>query len=194
MSKIKLLDQLLTKYKIWTLKLKGVVEDVENNILQKDSSNKLQEKLVSIATSSILVFLVTSVIGLFGVALGGAWMVVFFVIGWLLSRFINKIVFGSERKVEDLKDHEVQLLELLKSVQKSHESIRNNINNKTLVVNFTNYVELKKEFGKAVEALVDFDVSKLALKYRYKHPLIVKKYKVQVNRFEEIYANKKGRF
>lgn len=47
MSKIQLLDKLLMQYKKWTLRLKNSNTDIENNILQKDSADKLQEKLVS---------------------------------------------------------------------------------------------------------------------------------------------------
>jgi hypothetical protein len=193
MSKIHLLDNLLKQYKQWTLNLKNASDDIENNLLQKDSSNKIEEKLASIGISMVFVYIVTAIIGLFGVAIGGVWSVVFFVIGWVLSKLINKKIFGSERKIEDLKDDERELLNKLEQVIQTHVDIRSKINDKSIIVNFTKYPKLKSEFEAVVNALSTLNTSSLALKYRYKYPLVVKKYQAQVRRFDEIYANKRGR-
>jgi hypothetical protein len=71
--------------------------------------------------------------------------------------------------------------------------IRSKINDKSIIVNFTKYPKLKSEFEAVVNALSTLNTSSLALKYRYKYPLVVKKYQAQVRRFDEIYANKRGR-
>lgn len=193
MSKITLLDKLLSQYKLWTIKLRNASQNIENNILQKDSSNKLEEKIISIGISSILVYMGTAVIGLFGVATGGVGVILLFIIGWLLSRYVNKKIFGSERNIESIRDDEKLVLSKLKELEETHKKIRDEINTKRVVVNFTNYPNLKREFNVLVNLLVTYDTSSLALKYRYKHSYVTNKYKIEVSKFDEIYAHKIGR-
>ena len=120
-------------------------------------------------------------------------IIILFIIGWLLSKLINKKVFGSERKLENIKDDEKLLLNKLQEVETTHKKIRDDINNKAILINFTNYPNLKKEFEELVNLLVTYNAKHLALKYRYKHSYVSNKYKLEVNRFDEIYANKTGR-
>ena len=193
MSKITLLDKLLSQYKLWTIKLRNASQNIENNILQKDSSNKLEEKIISIGISSILVYMGTAVIGLFGVATGGIGVILLFIIGWLLSRYVNKKIFGSERNIESIRDDEKLVLSKLKELEETHKKIRDEINTERVVVNFTNYPNLKREFNVLINLLVTYDTSSLALKYRYKHSYVTNKYKIEVSKFDEIYAHKIGR-
>lgn len=193
MSKISLLDKLLSQYKLWTVKLRNASQNIENNILQNDSSSKIEEKVISIGISSILVYIGTAVVGLFGVATGGVGVIILFVIGWLLSKLINKKVFGSERKIENIRDDEKSLLSKLSELEETHKKIRDEINNKGVVVNFTNYPNLKRELNELVNLLTTYDTSNLALKYRYKHSYVTNKYKVEVSKFDEIYAHRMGR-
>ena len=186
MSKIQLLDELRSQYKIWTLKLRNASQGIENNILQNDSSSKLQEKIMSVGISSLLVYIGSAIVGLFGIATGGIGVVVLFAIGWLLSRFINKKVFGSERKIENIRDDEKALLAKLKEIEVKHKNIRDEMNSKALIVSFVHYPNLKREFNETVNLLLTYNSSALALKYRYKHVLVVNKYKLQVNRFDVI--------
>ena len=190
MSKITLLDSLLKEYRKWTLKLKSASQSIEDNILQKDSSAVLEEKVVSIVISSVLVYIVVGIVGLFGISVGGVWGVVVFAIGWLLSKAINKKVFGSERALESLKEDEKLLLEKLGRLNEKHEEIRKHPR-KTPVF-FTDYPLLKREFGNMIDKLLTYDASNLPLKYRYRHAYLVKKYQNEVNTFHKIYANKKG--
>ena len=191
MSKITLLDTLLSQYKLWTLKLANASKGIENNILQKDPSNKVEEKVVSIGISSILVYIGSTIVGLFGIATGGIGIVILFIIGWLLSKLINKKIFGSERKIEDIRDDEQVLLDKLKNLEITHKSIRDTMNQRNILVNFTNYPKLRREFNELINLLVNYDASCLALKYRYKHSYVTNKYKVEVSRFDEIYAHKR---
>ena len=193
MSKILILDKLLSQYKLWTIKLRNASQNIENNILQKDSSGKLEEKIISIGVSSIIVYIGSAIVGLFGIATGGVVVIILFIIGWILSKFINKIVFGSERKIENIRDDEKFLLNKLTEIETTHKNIRAEINNENMFVNFTNYPNLKREFNELVNLLVTYDSSHLALKYRHKHSYVSNKYKLEVNRFNEIYAHKTGR-
>ena len=193
MAKINLLDGLLKQYRLWTLKLHTASKNIEDNILQKDSSSKVEEKVISIAISSALVYIGSAVVALFGVSTGGGGFIVLFAIGWLLSKGINKKVFGDERKRESLADDEHALLAKLEALEQTHIKIRDGINNKTMPVFFTGYVVLKIEFDEMINRLLAYNTSHLALKYRYKHALLVKKYQQHEDHFHKIYANKKGR-
>jgi len=191
MYKINLLNKLINQYKIWTINLKYVTNSIKNNILQNDTSDALEEKIISIALSSIIMYLGTGFISLFGVSSSGFVAgAVLFGIGWLLSKYINKKVFGTPRKMEDLKDDEKLLLSILKHIIFTHENIRNKINNKSILVNFTDYPKLKQEFDDIMFRLNYFNASHLALKYRFKHKILVNNYKKQINEFHKIYANK----
>lgn len=192
MSKIVLLERLLKEYRIWTLKLKNASQNIEDNILQKDSSSMLEEKIMSIVISSVLVYIVVGVIGLFGVSVGGIWGIVVFAIGWLLSRGINKKVFGSERVVESLREDEKLLLDKLRLLEQRHKEILARLNNRTVPVFFTDYPSIKREFNEMLNRLLTYDASGLAMKYRYRHTYLAKKYQNEVEIFHKIYANKQG--
>ena len=193
MSKITILDKLLSQYKLWTIKLRNASQNIENNILQKDSSSKLEEKIISIGISSILVYIGSTVVGLFGIATGGIGIIILFIIGWLLSKLVNKKIFGSERNIEDVRDDEKLLLSKLKELEETHKNIRDEINSKSMIVNFTNYPNLKREFNELINLLITYDASHLALKYQHKHSYVTNKYKTEVAKFNGIYAHRIGR-
>jgi len=193
MSKIVLLDKLLSQYKLWTIKLRNASLNIENNILQKDSTSKLEEKIISIGVSSILVYMGSALVGLFGVATGGFGVILLFIMGWLLSKFVNKKIFGDERSIESIRDDEKLLLNKLAEIESRHKAIRDAMNSESGIINFTNYPHLKRELNALVNLLTTYDASSLALKYKYKHAYVTNNYKVEVSRFDEIYAHKTGR-
>jgi hypothetical protein len=193
MYQITLINKLLLEYKKWTIKLKNSSIAIENNILQKDSSDELEEKIMSIGISSILVWIATSIAGLFGVVASGGIVVIIFIIGWILSKLINKKVFGVERIYEDISDEEKSLLNSLKMIQNEHNKIRTKINTNSMIVNFKDYGNLKVEFDNVLNMLNLFDTSHLAFKYRLKHHVVSKRYGQSVDQFKKIYANKKER-
>lgn len=191
MYQISLINKLLSQYKLWTLKLYNASMSIENNILQKDDSDLLEQKFLSIGIASLFVWIVTGIVGLFGVATGGFIVgIVLFGIGWLLSKLINKVVFGTPRKIEHISSSEKELLNRLKKIEEKHILIRNDINKNKILINFVNYIELKNEFDSAIFELQNFNPIHLALKYRYKHKLVSSKYKIEVDKFHKIYAHK----
>lgn len=191
MYQIDLINKLLSQYKLWTIKLKSASKAIENNILQKDDSDPMEQKIMSIGISMLFVWIVTSIIGLFGGSTGGFFIgLVLFGIGWLLSKLINKTIFGTPRKIEDISDGEKQLLNNIKQIESKHISIRDRINKNSIVVNFTNYVELKNEFENMLATLENFNTIHLAVKYKLKYKYVVTKYKVEVDKFHKIYAHK----
>ena len=191
MYQITLLNELLKNYKIWHLKLKNTTKNIEDNILQKDSYNKIEEKIISIAISSFIVWIVTSILALFSIKIHFIGSVFFFVVGWLLSKGINKKVFGTQRNFEDLKDEEKELLNILNRATTNHQTRIQDINDEKISVHFTNYIDYQKEFLKIIDMLQIFNTSHLAIKYKMKHPYLIKKYQANINFFDKIYANKR---
>lgn len=191
MSQILLLDKLLGEYKLWTLKLISTSKDIEQNILQKGSGKVIEEKVASIIIASVLVYLVTGVLSLFGLYSGEFILgVVFFGIGLLLSKYLNKKIFGVERKIEDLKDDEKILLENLENINKTHKEIRAKVNDASIIVNFSGYSILYGQFKSMLNELQNYNTSHLAYKYRLSHKIVVGKYNAQIKKFDAIYAHK----
>lgn len=192
MSQITLLDKLLTRYKVWTLKFDRANKNIKNTILQDDTSSIVEEKIISVVISSVLVYIGISILGLFGVYTGGFVAgVILFALGWGLSKLLNKKIFGTKREVENLNSQEQEIFNLLDSVASRHIQIRDKINNAHIIVNFTEYVSLKKESEYLIATLGAYDITNLAYKYRLKYPLLLLKQKKIVDDFHQIYANKK---
>ena len=190
MYKINILNILIKEYKIWTIKLNSSTKKIENTILQTDMTNALEEKIISIGLSSILVYVGTSVLGFFSIVIGGFFSIIIFIIGWIISNQINKKIFGTVRKKEDLEPYELDLINNLNKVYKTHIRIRDNINQNKVLVNFKDYTILKIQFHNTIKNLNTFDTSKLAIKYKTKFFLIAKSYQNDISKFHEIYAHK----
>jgi len=189
MYQINLINKLLKEYKIWTLKLNNSNKKIENTILQKDTTSALEEKVMSIGISYIFMWIVGGIIGLF-VPAGFIISAVLFIIGWLLSKIINKKVFGTPRKKEDLAQYEIDLLSSLEKVFNTHKSIRDDINQNKVIVHFKDYTKLNRQFKDITNSLNNFDTSKLAYKYKTKFLFVVSGYKKEIKKFNAIYAHK----
>ena len=191
MYQINLINTLLKEYKVWTLKLNSSTKKIENTILQKDITSAFEEKIISIGISSLLVYIATGIMGIFGMATGGFMIgVVFFAIGWMLSKIINKKVFGTPRKKEDLAQYELDLLLSLEKVFNTHKIIRDDINQNRVIVQFKDYIKLNRQFRDITNSLNSFDTSKLAYKYKTKFLFVVSGYKKEIKKFDAIYAHK----
>jgi len=194
MSKILLLDKLFGSLREWIETHHKISEDIENNILQKDNSDIFEEKIISIGLSSLLVYIGTAIAGLLGIATGGFLVgVVLFPIGWMISKLINKKLFGTERKIEDISDNEQSLLKKLQEIDQEYKTLGLQIRFKKILVGFTEYTQYRRQLKDIANDLILYDASKLAIKYRVKHKLIAKKYTKVANQFDAVYAHKKGR-
>ena len=193
MAQISILDALKKRYKLWTIHLEKSTDAIKNNILQTGSGKDMQERLVSFGMASLVVYIGSSIIGLFGVYAGGfLGGLVLFAIGWSLSKLFNKRFFGDERKQSDLKEDEVELLNYLDSLVSTHQNIRSAVNSEPSLIFFTDYPNLRKAFVGAKHMLENYNTKHLAYKHRMKHFVIAKKYASEIYTFDAIYANKKG--
>lgn len=111
MTQIQILDELKKRYKLWTIQFERGTDAVRENILQTGSGEDIQERLVSFGMASLVVYIGSSIIGFFGFYTGGFFSgIVLFAIGWSLLKLFNKRFFGNERKESELKEDEVELL------------------------------------------------------------------------------------
>ena len=188
--RLDIINKLLKEYQIWTIKLKHSTKKIQDTVLQQDTTDALEEKIISIGISSVVVYIVTGVIGLFTAINNIVASIVFFGIGWVLSKFINKKIFGTPRKKEDLSENEINLFALLNQISKTHTKISKQIKEQQQTMNFTNYPILRKQFKDIIQGFNMFDRSVLALKYRAQFMVVTYKYKQQIKKFDEIYAHK----
>lgn len=194
MAHLKLLDTKLDEYNKWMKELDNIIIQIEENILQKDNADKIQEKLVSIGIASVFVSIGSGIAGLFGVAaIGFSGGFALFAIGWFLSKGVNKKIFGDERKRDNIKENEEQLLSLKDDFQKFIKPIQMKlkIKKKRKEVTFTKYNEIKNEIEQLLIQLKEFDSSSLALKYRNRHSKLVQNFIIATHQFDKIYTGKK---
>jgi Mg2+ and Co2+ transporter CorA len=189
MAHLQLIDKLIKSYKLWTIKLNNRVKQIENTILQNDQSDAFEEKIVSIGISYVFMWIFNGIIGLFVVVNIFVSIALFF-IGILLSKFINKKLFGTPREFEELSNEEKDMLKKLHSVTRTHKNIIKSINENKRIVYFKDYIYLKDKFESMIDILENFDRSHLAIKYRTKYLLVIKDYKNEVKTFHKIYAHK----
>ena len=193
MSKILLLDKILASLVSWTKEHHKMTTQIEDNILQRDFSSKFEEKIISIGLSSLLVYIGMGILGALGVATGGFLVaIILFPIGWGISKLINKKVFGDERKIEDTNEDEQTLLTSLNKIDEDYKTMGLQTKFKKIPVHFTAYPTYKKQLQSLKRDLLAYDASSLALKYKYQHKYIVKKYIKLANQFDTIYAHKQG--
>ncbi len=192
MSYLNIYDSKLDEYYLWVKKQEIILTVVEDNILQKDSSDAIQEKLLSIGFSSILVSIGTGIMSIFGLAflaVGGG--VVLFIIGLFLSKGINNKVFGKEREIEDISEEEKILLDYKNNLQNFFRPIKKKLTIKKLrhQVAFTNYLDIKNNITSFSEELQKFTPDNLAMKYRYRYNKSIQDYIIHASKFDKIYTN-----
>ena len=124
MAKIELLNTLTTQLKDWADSMEYSSHRLEETLLQNDNADKVEEKLVSIGISAFLVCIASLVIGLFvSIAAGVVTGIISFVAGLVLSRIVNKKLFGNVRTVEQLTTEEVGLIEASKALNQSFSKL-----------------------------------------------------------------------
>lgn len=139
---------------------------VEEVLLQNDTSVLVEEKVASIAMASTFMWVVGGIIGLF-VSLTGVGLVLF-VIGWILSKIINRQVYGRERKVESLNSDEKELLEIITrtSVELKALAMKMKIASKARRVVCVNYPQRRFELDRLLQHIEAHNPSNLSVKYR----------------------------
>lgn len=195
MFKIFKLGRLVDAYYDWLKKYNNHLEFIEETILQKDNSDKIEEKVVSIIISAVFVSICVSVLTFFGFhSLSGfIGSVILFIIGWFLSKGINKKIFGSERKLENLSVEEKQIIDSSNDLKKHFKPITLRVRLKKEKVYFSNYVEIKKKIEDLHSKMNMYSGSKLAYKYRYRYGKDIKKQILLQHDFENIYTGKNKR-
>ena len=194
MSYINLYDEQLNEYKNWIKKFNLLLNQVEENILQKDNDAKIEEKLISIGISSVFVSLGTAIASLFGiVAVGLTGGLALFLIGWLFSKGVNKKVFGEERDISSINNQEKLILNEKDKNKNFFRPIEKKLKIRKLQkeVAFTYYIHIEKELSTFQQNLNSYDSSHLALKYRNRHSSLIQKHIILLKKFDLFYKHKR---
>lgn len=166
MSNLTLHKTVLTSYQKWIDEAIKTLESLEENIRQADKSDKVQEKISSIVIAMLIMVVVSSLAGLVGFAAGAVGTVVFFMMGLILSIFINRKIFGAERSERSLSNNEKQLLEYKTELLEKLKirKLRLRFGKEKLVCD--HYFQKLEELEQVARKLSNCPESKLALKYR----------------------------
>jgi hypothetical protein len=185
-------DKKISEYELWLKDYIELLENLEIIIFQKDNSDKIEEKIVSIGFSSLFMGSVSSVVGLFGIATGGLGGIALFATGWAISKTFNNKIFGKERSIESLTPSEKTLLikkDILRKKVKS-KYLRTKLRKEKIYFSF--YTTLKREITSLYEDIKLNNSDNLSYKYKTKYSMLKKKYLININKFQQIYTHKKG--
>jgi hypothetical protein len=198
MAKIELLGTLTNQVKDWIDGLEYRTHQLEGIFLQNDNADKIVEKVVSVGISSTFLLIATSLLAFIGlsIATGLVGGVVFFVIGLLFSKIINRKLFGNMRSVEQLNNEEIALLKESKlayeDFSKLHKQLKvmaiapSKVKNSFL---FTGYPVARNRIVRVQMLLRNHSPQNLSLKYRTRYNSFAKKYNSILREFDRIYSH-----
>jgi hypothetical protein len=200
MAKIELLNTLTTQLKDWADSMEYSSHRLEETLLQNDNADKVEEKLVSIGISAFLVCIASLVIGLFvSIAAGVVTGIISFVAGLVLSRIVNKKLFGNVRTVEQLTTEEVGLIEASKALNQSFSKLHKQLKVMALgsvkiksPILFTRYPVYRDRILRVQLLISNHSAENLSFKYRKRYNSLAKKYASILREFDRIYANAKA--
>mgnify|MGYP006122721709 CR=1 FL=1 len=198
MAKIELLGVLTSQVKDWIDGLEYRTHQLEEIFLQNDSADKVEEKIVSVGISSAFVFIATSLLGFIGlsIATGLIGGIIFFVIGLLFSKVVNRKLFGSIRSVEQLNSEEIALLEASKEAYEDFSKLHKKLKVMAVAPSkvkslflFTGYPVSRNRIVR-VQMLIDNHLpGNLSFKYRTRYNSFAKKYNSILREFDGIYSH-----
>jgi hypothetical protein len=193
MAYLTLYNQKINEYSQWINALESHLNTVEENILQKDKTDFVVEKIVSVAFSYFSVTAGTSIVALFGIATGGIGFVLLIGFGWLVSNVFNRKVFGTEKQIKDLNNESECLLDEKQVMLNLFKPIKTKLklNKYKKEVAFTQYKELLTKLERFKKVLQDYNAKQLAYKYRNRHGKAIKQNILLIHHFDNVYCSKK---
>lgn len=170
-------------------KLVSLLESLDQNLLQNDTSDQVEEKLVSLGGSFIVMMGVSTVLGLFGIATGGLGWVVLFLMGFVVTKGLGRYWFGKPREKASLTPVEHQLLhqrdQLLKTCKQ--RLMRTKVKKEPFACSYyPNRMEELEAFG---HHLQNFSAEHLAYKYRFRQNSLKKDWLVACQQLKKILAH-----
>lgn len=188
-------NKAINDYAQWMTDLHASLNEVERNILQNDKSDVVIEKIVSIFIATAFVSIGSFFMGIVGFAAAGVFGgIALFVIGWLLSTAVNKNIFGSERTVEEINEHEKTVLSEKNSLTEYFRPVAKKLKIQRVrkEVAFTNYHHIQGLLSHFHQLLVTNNCKNLAYKYRRRHSESIQQSTRLINKFNNIYAPTKS--
>ncbi|MBE0508195.1 MAG: hypothetical protein IBX50_16010 [Marinospirillum sp.] len=169
-------------------KLVSLLESLNQNLLQSDTSDQVEEKLVSLGGSFIVMMGISTVMGLFGIATGGLGWVVLFLMGFVVSKSLGRYWFGKPREKASLTPVEHQLLhqsdQLLKTCKQ--RLMRTKVKKEPFACSYyPNRMEELEAFGRELQG---FSANHLAYKYRFRQNSLKKDWLVACQQLKKILA------
>lgn len=137
-------------------------KSIENTLLQNDKSALVEEQLVSISLSTGSMYLAGMVFSFTGAGLA------FMGLGFLLSRQINKKLYGKERSFEELNIDEQQLICRSREIKNKFDKKKLwlSVRSKYKHVLFAGYVAERRELKGFLNEMNTINPNGLAFKYR----------------------------
>lgn len=170
-------------------KLVSLLESLEQNLLQNDTSDQVEEKLMSLGGSFIVMMGVSTLIGSFGVATGGFGFMVLFFLGFVVSKGLGRYWFGKPREKASLNPVEYQLLsqrdELLKTCKQ--RMLLTKVKKEPFACSY--YPQRLEELDAFRRELQGFSTVHLAYKYRFRQNELEKDWLVACRQLKKILAH-----
>lgn len=170
-------------------KLVRLLASLDQNLLQNDTSDQVEEKLMSLGGSFIVMMGVSSLIGLFGIATDGLGLVVLFLMGFVVTKLLGRYWFGKPREKGSLTAAEQQLLyqrdQLLKTCKQ--RLMRTKVKKEPFAC--SHYLTRIQELEAFGHDLQNFSADHLAYKYRFRQNSLKKDWMIACQQLKKILAH-----
>lgn len=170
-------------------KLVTLLESLDQNLLQNDTSDQVEEKLMSLGGSVVVMTGVSTVIGLFGIATGGLGLVVLFLMGFVVTNLFGRYWFGKPREKASLTPAEQQLLYQRDQLLKTCKQRLMRIKAKKEPFACGYYLTRMEELEAFGHELQNFSADHLAYKYRFRQNSLKKDWVIACQQLKKILAH-----
>ena len=158
-------------------------KNVKGTLLQNDTSNLIEEKVISIGIAYVFMWLVGLILTFTGVG------IVLFIAGYVLSRVVNTKIYGKERSLDMLNDDERHLLELIDAHIKQLKSLKIRVSlksqrNKVLFIDYPIYTS---ELAIVANKIRGLNPQHLSFKYRLNYLKLVESEELLFTKLDHAY-------
>lgn len=182
---LKLLDREVKDYKYWLRDTQNNISEIVSAIYQNDDRDILVEKITSYGIASVIGLVLWNVVGaLTGV--GFVFTIITTIGSLLLSKFTFHKLYGKVRTFEDLNNEEKILVKKLESYLEDLKKEKIQLLKKGNL--FFQLYPRKKQALKGILNFLDNTNVNLSYMYRKTYKDRVMKFKIQINKFNQVYA------
>ncbi len=150
-------------------KLIKLMGKIETTLLQNDQNDQVEEKITSILIALGFMTVVSAVLGWLGLPGGFLVGLVFFAIGLVLSRLINRRIFGTPRQESQLQPAETAILERIRSMKATLGPTQTRLSLRREPVLFAYYALRSRGLKELYVHLENHNPTDLAWKYQHRY-------------------------